>query len=135
MPPKNGGTVENVTASRLFSPDTRSALILGLGIVLIVAPVALGLSEAAMVAGVAIGACVVGLGLAGTASGGRATIPIRAQASYDQGLALGLVLSALAFAVAGDHGPAMLFGLSGLVQVLVAATTRYSARPGLQDFL
>lgn len=124
-----------MTVSRLLSPETRSALILGLGTILIGAPIALGFSLAAMVAGIAIGVCVVGLGLAGTASGGRGTIPIRTQASYDQGLALGLLLSALAFAFAGDSGAVLLFGLSGLVQLIITATTRYSVRPGAQDFL
>ena len=124
-----------VTASRLISPDTRSALIMGLGTVLIGLPIVAGLSLPATIAGIAIGVCVVGLGLAGTASGGRGTIPVSTQAAYDQGLALGLLLSALAFAVAGDTGAVLLFGVGGLVQLIITATTRYSVRPGARDFL
>ena len=124
-----------MTVSRLISSDTRSALIIALGAVLIGAPIVLELSLAAMVAGIAIGVCVVGLGLAGTASGGRGTIPVSTQAAYDQGLALGLLLSALAFAVAGDTGAVLLFGISGLVQLSITATTRYSVRAGARDFL
>jgi hypothetical protein len=56
-------------------------------------------------------------------------------AAYDQGLALGLLLSALAFAIAGDTGAVALFGAVGVAQLIVTATTRYSTRRGAQNFL
>ena len=57
-----------------------------------------------------------------------------AQIAFDQGLAIGLLLSALAFAFAGDTPAVVLFGLVGLAQLIITATTRYSA-PATQDFL
>jgi len=124
-----------VTAARLISLDTRSALLLALGTALIAVPIVADLSVAAMVAAVAIGALVVGLGLAGTASGGRGTLPVGAQAAYDQGASLGLLLSATAFGVVGDTAALLLFGAGGLVLLAVTAVTRYSAPPAGQNFL
>ncbi len=129
------GTFKTVTAARLISPDTRSALVVALGAVLIAAPVMLGLSLASIAASIVIGVFVLGLGLAGTASGGRGTIPVSTQMVFDQGLALGLLLSGLAFAFAGDGPAILLFGLAGLALLCITATTRYSAPPAAQDFL
>lgn len=124
-----------MTLSRLISPDTRSGLLIALGATLILAPTAMGLSSAAMVTGVAVGAIAVGLGLAGTASGGRGTIPVGAQMAYDQGLAFGLAISGLAFGAIGEPLALALFTGAGLVHLLVSALTRYSTRPAPQDFL
>ena len=135
MAPGQAGTFESVTAARLISSDTRSALVVALGAVLIAAPVMLGLSLASIAASIVIGVFVLGLGLAGTAPSGRGTIPVSTQMVFDQGLALGLLLSGLAFAFAGDGSAVLLFGLAGLVLLCITATTRYSGPPAAQDFL
>ncbi len=118
-----------MTIARLISADTRSGILVAIGTALLLAPIALGLSIAAMVAGVAIGVVTVGLGLAGTATGGRGTIPVSAHMAYDQGLAAGLLLSGLAFGVAGEAGAAAIFAGIGLLQLVTAGITRYSATP------
>lgn len=79
-----------------------------------------------MVAGLAIAALAIGSGLAGTASSGRGTIPVRAQAAYDEGLALGLLAIAVVFGVAGDPGAGALFGVAGLVMLVICFSTRYT---------
>ena len=124
-----------MTAARLISPDTRSALVVALGAILIGVPIVIGLSLSAIAASVVIGVFVLGLGLAGTAPNGRGTIPVSTQMVFDQGLAFGLLLSGLAFAVAGDTPAVLLFGLVGLAQLLITAVTRYSAAPAGQNFL
>ncbi len=131
----DGGTLENVTAARLISPDTRSALVVALGAILIGVPIVIGLSLSAIAASVVIGVFVLGLGLAGTAANGRGTIPVTTQMVFDQGLAFGLLLSGLAFAFAGDTPAVLLFGLAGLAQLFITAVTRYSAAPAGQSFL
>ena len=133
--PDEGRTFQKVTAARLISPDTRSALVVALGAILIAIPIVVGLSLASIAASVVIGVFVLGLGLAGTAAGGRGTIPVSTQMVFDQGLAIGLLLSGLAFAFAGDTPAVMLFGLAGLAQLSITAITRYSAPPATQDFL
>ena len=52
-----------------------------------------------------IGALAVALALAGTETTGRGTIPLAAQAVYDRGLGVGLVLAAAAFGAAGYRAP------------------------------
>lgn len=117
-----------MTFTRLISVDTRSGFLVALGTTLLLAPVAIGLSAAAMVTGVLVGALAIGLGLAGTAVGGRGTIPVSAQMAYDQGLGVGLVLTAAVFIVAGDPTATLLFGVAGAVGLLIAGVTRYSAQ-------
>ena len=97
---------------------------------------ALHLSVAAQIAGLAIAALIVASGLAGTAPSGRGTIPVRAQAAYDQGLATGLLATALIFAVTGELLALALFGLAGVVTVVICSITRYSPGPRrTQNFL
>jgi hypothetical protein len=120
--------------SRNFSPALRSGLVLGAGAVMIIAPLAFGLSPAAAATGLAVGVLTIALALAGTADSGRGTLPISTQAAYDAGLGVGLLLGALAFGIAGQLGPLVLFGAVGLVILAITSTTRNSVRP-TQDFL
>jgi hypothetical protein len=46
----------------------------------------------------------VALALAGTDADSRGTLPLSAQAVYDRGLALGLMVTALIFGLAGEIG-------------------------------
>ena len=68
------------------------------------------------------------LGLAGTEPGGRGTLPLSAQAVYDRGLALGLLLSAGIFAAAGQIEATALFAAAGIAALAMTSVTRYSAR-------
>ena len=99
------------------------------GTALIVAPFALGLESAALVTAVAIGGVMVALGVAGTDTSGRGTLPVSAHAVYDRGIALGLVLVAVVFALADQLEAALVFGIAGVAALIVTSITRYSARP------
>ncbi|MEA2364051.1 MAG: hypothetical protein QOD71_3196 [Thermoleophilaceae bacterium] len=99
------------------------------GTALICVPFAIGLGAAAIVTGVTIGIAIVALALAGTAPSGRGTLPVSAQAVYDRGIALGLLLVAAMFGLAGELGAAALFAIAGVAALIVTSITRYSARP------
>jgi hypothetical protein len=116
-----------MTVIRLLHPSVKSAIEIAAGLGLIVLPSVLGLSAAAIVAGVAIGAIVFALGVAGTAMEGRGTLPLSAQAVYDRGLALGLFASAVLFGLADQSSAAGLFAAAALLQLTLTVTTRYSA--------
>jgi hypothetical protein len=118
-----------MTFLRLIPLALRSGLLMLAGTALIAAPFALGLDSAALVTGVAIGGIMVALGLAGTDSDGRGTLPVSAQAIYDRGIALGLVLVAIMFAIADQTEAALVFGVAGAGALIVTSITRYSARP------
>ena len=118
-----------MTFSRLISSDTRAGILVAIGTALLLVPIAIGLSAAAIAAGVMIGVVTVGLGLAGTAPSGRGTLPVSAHAAYDQGLAAGLLLSGGLFVLAGEPAAALLFAGIGVVQQIVRAITRYTATP------
>jgi hypothetical protein len=90
-------------------------------------PLALGLGMAAVLLGVGTGALAIALGLAGTAQGGRGTLPLSAHAGFDRALGAGLLALALAFRVAGERGGVALFGAIGLLMLVVSAGTRYTA--------
>jgi hypothetical protein len=99
------------------------------GSALIVIPSALSMSSAAIVTGIAAGILAMALGLAGTDNQGRGTLSLSAQAVYDRLLALALFSAGVVFGLAGDGPPVALFGALGLATLLVAVTTRYTARP------
>ena len=117
-----------MTVARLISPALRSGLLISAGTALMMLPFLIGLGPATVVTGVGVGAVTVALGIAGTGSQGRGTIPVSAQALYDRGLALGLLLAGALFGAVGDHWSLLVFGGAGLLALLVTLTTRYSAR-------
>jgi hypothetical protein len=69
----------------------------------------------------------VALGLAGVDDFGRGRLPISLQATYDLGLAIGLVLAAAAFGISGQPWAVALFGAAGLGTAVIATNTRYTA--------
>ena len=118
-----------MTIARLISPALRSGLLMMGGTALIGVPFALGLGAAAIVTGLALGVVIVALALAGTESSGRGTLPVSAQAVYDRGIAVGLLLVAVVFGFADDPGAAALFAVAGISALIVTSITRYSATP------
>ena len=118
-----------VTSIRLIPLALRSGLLMFVGTGLIVIPLIIGLGPAPVATGIAIGAVVVALALAGTETSGRGTLPVAAQAVYDRGVALGLLAVALVFAIDGEPLAALVFGITGLAALVVTSITRYSARP------
>jgi hypothetical protein len=119
----------SMTVSRLISPAFRSGLLTASGTWLIVAPLFLGLAPAAIVTGMVVGAVAVALALAGTDADSRGTLPLSAQAVYDRGLALGLMVTALIFGIAGEPEAFLVFAAAGLATLVVTSITRYSATP------
>jgi hypothetical protein len=109
-----------------MSPALRSGLMVSVGTALIAVPFIAGLGVAAVVTGIAVGALAVALALAGTEPEGRGTLPVSAQAVYDRGLALGLLLVAFVFGLAGEGSALVVFGAAGLAAMLVALVTSYT---------
>ena len=99
------------------------------GAALIAMPLALVLSEAAIVTGAGLGILAMSLGISGTDSQGRGSLSVGAQAVYDRLLSLGVMAAAVIFGLAGDRASLALFGAAGVAILAVAATTRYSVRP------
>jgi hypothetical protein len=115
-----------VTAFRLISLPVHAAFEMALGLSLMALPFVLGLGPAGVVAGVLLGALIVGLAAAGGESEGRGTVPIGAHAVYDLGLGLGLVGGGLLFQTAGDSAAAMVFAAAGAALLALSLITRYT---------
>jgi hypothetical protein len=118
-----------MTVVRLIPLALRSGLLMLAGAGLIAAPFVLGLEAAAIVTAVGIGGIMVALALAGTDTSGRGTLPVSAQAVYDRGIAVGLLLTAGVFGAASQTEAAIVFGVAGAAALIVTSITRYSARP------
>ena len=116
-------------SARVISHALRPALLTLAGSALIAVPFLSGFGAAPLVTGVLVGTLAIALGLAGTEPGGRGSLPLSAQAVYDRGLALGLLLSAGIFGLAGEPEAMLLFAGTGLAALVTTAVTRYSARP------
>ena len=115
-----------MTALRLIPLPLHAALEMLLGIVVGVAPFALGLSAPAAIVGVVAGALVVGLSLQSLDTG--AGVAISAHLAGDQGLALGLAAAGGIMAVTGDEIAAALFAGAAITHLLLIVATRYTAR-------
>jgi hypothetical protein len=116
-----------MTRSNVIHHALRAGLLMVVGSALIGVPFALGLDAAPLVSGVIVGALTIALGIAGTEPGGRGTLSLSSQAAYDRGLALGLFVSALLFALFGEFAAMTLFGAAGLAALISTSVTRYSA--------
>ena len=110
-----------------ISSSLRSGLMIAAGTALMALPVALGLGSAAILTGIMVGVIATGLGIAGTDTTGRGTLPLTAHAVYDRGLAVGLLLSGVIFGLADQPEALALFGGAGLAQLVVGSLTRYTA--------
>jgi hypothetical protein len=119
-----------MTALRLISLPVHGALEMLVGLFIMAAPVMLGLSPAAAVIGVVVGALIVGLALTSTGAeiDGRSALPIATHHAFDYGLVTGLAGAAVILGIAGDRPAAALFGSAALAQLALNVTTRYSRR-------
>jgi hypothetical protein len=118
-----------MTLLRLISPAARAGLLVAAGVGLIAAPALVGAGTAPLITGLVVGALAIELGVAGTASEGRGTLPISAHAVYDRGLAIGLFVAAAIFGLTGETDAAPVFAAAGALALLVTSITRYSATP------
>ncbi|MCW2991095.1 MAG: hypothetical protein JWM73_1689 [Solirubrobacterales bacterium] len=119
-----------MTALRLISLPVHGALEMLVGFLVMVAPIALGLSAPAAVIGIVIGTLLVGLALAAVdvEAEGRRPLPIATHHSIDYGLVTGMLGAAVILGVAGDRAAAVLFAAAALLQLSLNLTTRYSHR-------
>jgi hypothetical protein len=116
-----------MTSSSIVHHSLRPALLVLAGSALIAVPFLLGLGAAPLVTGVLVGALTVALGVAGTEPGARGSLPLSTQAVYDRGLALGLIVSAVLFALFGEPEATALFAVAGVAALITTSVTRYSA--------
>jgi hypothetical protein len=118
-----------MSASTAIGPELRPGLLTLWGTALMIAPLVLELGVAAILTGGLAGVATVALGLAGTEREGRGTLPPDVQADYVQGIALGLLATALVFGLADDLTALAVFGIAGIAGLLVTALTSASPEP------
>jgi hypothetical protein len=118
-----------MTLARLITSGGRAAIMILAGSALIALPFALALSAAAVLLGTTAGALTIGLGLSGTGSRGRGTLPLSVQAAYDRLLSLTLLIAGIAFGLVNQDLALAVFGGAGIATLLVSLTTRYSLSP------
>jgi hypothetical protein len=116
-----------MTRAQIIGHGLRAALLVVAGSALIGVPFLMGLDAAPLVTGVLVGSIAIALGLAGTEPGSRGSLPLSTQAVYDRGLALGLIVSAGVFGLAGETAAMGLFAAAGLAALIMTSVTRYSA--------
>lgn len=115
--------------TRSISYTMQAALNLAMGSMVMALPFGLGMSAAAALTGAGIGALLITLGVAGTATEGRGTIALTALAAYDRALGFVLIAAGIGFAVAEQPTAGVFFIAAGVLELAAAAATRYSAAP------
>jgi len=116
-----------MTVVRLIPLPIHAGLEMLLGLALMAAPFVFGASIAGLVAGVVVGALVVGLALQSLDAGGRPPLPVSAHHAADYGLVLGMAGGALVLGI-DDLTAAAIFGAAALAHLTLNLVTRYSQR-------
>lgn len=118
-----------MTALRLIPYPLHGAIELLTGLVLLAAPFALGFDIPGAAISVSIGALIVGLALSAATTEPRSrSLPVATHRELDHGLALGLLVAAVAVAVSGDAAAGIVLLAVAVVQITLHGMTRYSLR-------
>ena len=97
------------------------------GAAMLIVPFALGFGVAGILASVALGATLMGLGLASAGSAeGRPPLAVDAHAAYDHLLAIVLLLTGAVLGLMGDVAALAVLVPLGLAELLLKETTRYA---------
>lgn len=115
-----------MTALRIFSFSMHAALELMVGLALIFAPLVLGLSLVGAAVAIVLGALLCGLAL--EAAGEPGALRMTDHHAFDQTAVATLVGAALPLGLSGDRSAALLLVGSGIAQLALTLTTRYSGR-------
>jgi hypothetical protein len=106
--------------TRSISLSLHSALELLGGLALLAGPFLLGAAPAGLVAGVSLGALLVGMALAGPDA-----LPLSAHQSFDLMLVAALAGLGLALAVSGDLAGGLVLAVVGALQLVLVSLTRW----------
>ena len=115
-----------MTAFRLISLPVHGALELGVGLATMAAPFVLGFGPAGLIAGVLVGALIVGMALS-TEPGERGSMSVATHFAFDRGLVIGLLGAAVVFGAVADRAAALFFTLAALALLALSLSTRYTA--------
>jgi hypothetical protein len=107
-----------------ISLPTHGAVELAVGVLALVAPLALGFGLAGAALSLLIGVGIVGLALDAAEQPAR----VSAHQAFDYGIACAAVFAAVPLALAGDAAAALFLGAVGIALFALYAATRYSAR-------
>jgi hypothetical protein len=106
--------------TRSISLSLHSALELLGGLVLLAGPFLIGAAPAGVVAGVSLGAVVVGMALAGPDA-----LPISAHQSFDLMLVAAMAGGALGLGISGDLAGGLVLAVVGALQLTLVSLTRW----------
>lgn len=103
------------------------ALELAVGIAVLASPLVFGFGPAGTGIAFATGALLIGLALSAASPRGSGGMSLGAHAVADWAIAVAMIGLAAVLGIAGDVTAFAFLALAGLVQLLLHATTRYSA--------
>jgi hypothetical protein len=106
--------------TRSISLPLHSALELLGGLALLAGPFLIGAAPAGLVAGVSLGAVVVGMALAGPEA-----LPISAHQSLDLTLVAAMAGGAVGLGLSGDLAGGLVLALAGALQLTLVSLTRW----------
>jgi len=110
-----------VSVTRTISLPTHSAFELIVGLAVLIGPFPLGFGPAGMVAGVALGAVLIGLALAGSED----SLPLSAHQAFDLSLVAALAAGGLGLGIAGDPGAGLWLAAAGILELALVVLTRW----------
>ncbi len=108
------------TVTRSISLPLHSALELLGGLALLAGPFLIGAAPAGLVAGVSLGAVLIGIALAGPEA-----LPLSAHQSFDLMLVAAMVGGGLGLAISGDLAGGLVLAVVGALQLTLVSLTRW----------
>jgi hypothetical protein len=118
-----------VTIARLLPLDVHGALEATLAFVLMASALAFGLDAPAMVTSLVLGGLILAVALA-THVDDQDSMPISTHLAFDLSFAMAMAAGAIAFAIVGNAGAAILLSAAAAGLTLICSITRYSPRQG-----
>lgn len=112
-----------MSAIRTISLPMHTLFELLIGLVLVVAPFALGFEPAGLVISLGFGVLLVGLSL-----GAEDGLPVSAHVTFDQSLVIGLAGAATALVLKADATAALVLAAACAAELTLTVTTRYAQR-------
>ena len=106
--------------TRSISLPLHSALELLAGLMLLAGPFLIGAAPAGLVAGVSLGAVLIGIALAGPEA-----LPLSAHQSFDLMLVAALAGGGLGLALSGDLAGGLVLAVVGALQLTLVSLTRW----------
>lgn len=119
------GTFDSMRRTKRLTIELHAALELALAAALIGVPYAVGLAPGAIIVGIGIGVLLAGLAISGSDPAGRGGLPLSAHVAYDWAMGTALLCAGVVLGLAVGPTAFIFFLAAGLAEFALTGSTSY----------